>query len=160
RLLEEALDALPRADSALRAGLLGMLAAALHLSESSEQQKELLSRQAVEMAERVGDPATHAVVLGMRHSALFGPENAEERLAVATEAMRLADKAADQEAALGARHWRVSDLLEIGDIAAVDREIDAYERRARELRQPLHVGFAMMFRAMRAFLDGRFAEGE
>ncbi len=90
--LEEALVALPPQDSALRARLLGRLAMALAFAGEGGR-KESLSREAVEMGERVGDPGTHAAVLSMRHIALFEPGNVEQRLATATEILRLAEEA-------------------------------------------------------------------
>ena len=66
-LLEEALQALGEADSALRARTLGSLARALlyasalgQVAESSQQVVERVQRigkQAVDIARRVGDPA-------------------------------------------------------------------------------------------------------
>ncbi len=157
--LEEALDALPPLDSALRARLLGRLAIALTFADEGGR-KESLSREAVEMAERVGDPGTHAAVLSMRNVALFEPGNVEERLATATEILRLAEEAGDQEVALEAHRWRLNHLLELGDVGGVDREIEAYEELARRLRQPLQVSFAAALRGMRALMGGRFAEAE
>jgi tetratricopeptide (TPR) repeat protein len=159
RLLEEALEALPPHDSALRARVLGRLAVALTFADAGGR-KESLSRQAVEMAERVGDLDARATVLAMRHTALSGPGNVEERLVTATEILRLADEAGEPEIALEAHRWRLTDLLELGDIAGVDREIEAYELLAGKLRQPLQVSFAATLRGMRALMTGRFSEGE
>jgi len=158
-LLERALTALPAHDSALRARLLGRLAVALTFGDP-DGRKASLSREAVDMAERVGDLGTRATVLAMRHAALFGPGNVEERLATATRVLHLADEAGDEEIALDAHRWRLTALLQLGDIAGVDREIEAYERLARKLRQPLQVSFAATLRGMRALMTGRFADAE
>ena len=72
----------------------------------------------------------------------------------------LADAIGARDLALQGRAWRISALLERGDIEAVDREIEAYARAADETRQPVFQWWTPMFRAMRASLDGRFADQE
>ena len=61
---------------------------------------------------RVGDSATLAYALHSRHVAVWGPRNLEERLAVATEIVRLATEGGDKEQAGRGRHLRIVDLLE------------------------------------------------
>jgi tetratricopeptide (TPR) repeat protein len=50
--------------------------------------------------------------------------------------------------------------LELGDIQAADVAIAAYYRLAEEARQPFYRYVSTGFQAMRALLDGRFAEAE
>jgi len=45
-------------------------------------------------------------------------------------------------------------------VVAADREIEASARIAGELRQPLYLIDVAMWRATRAIMDGRFAEGQ
>jgi tetratricopeptide (TPR) repeat protein len=52
------------------------------------------------------------------------------------------------------------ELLELGDIDGVDRELEPQLQLARELRQPNLVWITTLHRAMRATLDGRFEEAE
>ena len=61
---------------------------------------------------------------------------------------------------LRAYYLRILDLLELGDILAVDEEIEAYSRVAKELRQPLYLWQIPFFRASRALREGRFQECE
>ncbi|MGH7805602.1 MAG: ATP-binding protein, partial [Candidatus Binatia bacterium] len=98
-LLEEALAALPEEDSALRARVLARLAAELGWSDAGDR-REGLSRSAVEMARRLGDASTLAYALIGRYWALWGPDNVEERLAIATEVVGLGAAAADDCVAL------------------------------------------------------------
>ena len=158
-LLQEALGALGARDTALRARVLGRLAQALHYS-ASPAQRESLSREAVEVARRVGDKPALAYALITRQSALWGPGNLEDRLSAATEVLALAEEADDRETALWARQSRLADLLEKGDMAAVDAEIKAGARLAGELRQPWYLWWIGWWRAMRALLEGRFEEAE
>src|SRR4030095_2936974 len=55
--------------------------------------------------------------------------------------------------------WLIGDLLELGDVAAVDRELESLARTAHEVRMPLYLWLVTTLRASRALLDGRFAEG-
>ncbi len=158
-LLEEAAAALGDADSVLRARVLARLARLRHRSISPER-RAAVSREAVAMARRVGDPATLAVALLSRNLALWDSDDAENRLARATEIVRMAEQAGDRGLALEGRLWRTTTLLELGDIRAVDGEVHAYVGLAEELRQPRYLWMATWLRAMRASLDGRFDEAE
>jgi tetratricopeptide (TPR) repeat protein len=158
-VLEEAVRVLGDGDSALRARVLAHLAAELWYSGTPER-RAALSLEAVEMARRVGDRRALTFALSSRHLALWGPENVEERLAVAGEVVRLATEIEDTERVLQGRVWQVVDFLELGDIQAVDVGIALCGRLADELRQPGYLWWTAVFRGMRALLDGRFAAAE
>jgi DNA-binding CsgD family transcriptional regulator len=161
-LLEEALAALGGAASPLRARVLARLAKALLFTPQAER-RLALSEEAVGLARRLGDPATLAAVLYDRHLAIWGSERAEvagERLAAATEVVRLAEQIGDRALALRGRGLRRTHLLELGDLAGFDADLAATERTAEELRQ-LHYRWQLpLARATRASLAGRFAEAE
>jgi tetratricopeptide (TPR) repeat protein len=157
-LLEEALAALPDGDGALRAMLLSRLAAELYFSAGLEERRVTLSREAVEMARRLELPAVLAYALNARHGALSGPENVEDRLAVATETVELAQRAGDRALEVQGRARRVVDLLELGDLVAANREIEAHASLADELRERSHQWYTLVWRSMRAHLDGKFDE--
>jgi len=159
-LLEEALGALAPGDSELRAQILSRLAVARYRSSGTQARGIALSQDAVEMARRIGDPATLALALHSRRWTLWAPDHLEARLSVATELARLARETGSRELALQVHAWRLGDLLELGDITGVRREADIYVRLAAELRQPTYQWWAAMFQAMLATLEGRFAEAE
>jgi tetratricopeptide (TPR) repeat protein len=158
-LLEEALTALGERDGPLRARVLARLAWEL-LWADSPARRDALSREAVGMARRIDDAPTLAFTLYAGRYATWGTGSLEERLAVATELLHLADETGDRELAMASHHWRVIDLLEMGDIGAVDREIETQGRLAAKLRQPLYLWWSAMWRAMRATIEGRFSEVE
>jgi tetratricopeptide (TPR) repeat protein len=158
-LLEEALKSLPEGDSKTRAMLMARLAGALR-DEASRGPQDQLSQAAVDMARRMGEPATLSYALEGRFAATWWPENVEERLTMATEILRLAREADDGERIAHALGWRVVALMELGDIAAVDVELEAWGRLVEELRQPGQRWNLLFSRAMRALLDGRFEEAE
>jgi len=158
-LLNEALSALGQEDSVLRAQALARLAVELRWSDGHER-RTVLSQQAVEMARRLGDKATLVYVLNAWHWVLWGPENVEERLVAASEIVRLSEETENKAMALAGHKWRIAALLELGDIAAVDREITVVTRLAEELRQPFYRWWAKVLQVMRALLEGRLAEAE
>lgn len=158
-LLEEALAALPGGDSLARVRLTSRLAVELYYTPEGERRTEL-ARQAVAMAQRLSAPDAELVAQCSRHWSMLGPDGIEERIAGAWEVVRLADEVGDREMAFRGHHFRLSTLLELGDLDAVDREIAAATAIAEELRMPLYLWQATSFRAMRALFDGRLDEGE
>jgi tetratricopeptide (TPR) repeat protein len=158
-LLEEALAALPDGDSAVRVRLLARLSVALYWSDLDGRRFEL-SEEAVAMARRLKDPATLAMAIHSRRYAQWGPDNFEQRLADAEQCLQLALQSNEPELAVSARRWRFTDLLEDGDLSAVDRELDAHEGLAQWLQQPFLLALSTQFRALRAIMQGRFEEGQ
>jgi DNA-binding CsgD family transcriptional regulator/tetratricopeptide (TPR) repeat protein len=158
-LLQDALHALATEDSALRARTLGGLARAL-LFTGSPQQGAVFGRQALEMSRRVNDPAAVAFNLHVMLDILRGPEKTEERLGYATEMLRLSEEAKNNELIPEAHFWRLSCLLELGAIQGLDAAVDVHVRLSEALRQPFYDYIATGIRAMRALLQGGFAESE
>jgi tetratricopeptide (TPR) repeat protein len=159
RLLERALGALGEEDSTLKARVLGSLARGLVFTGSFEAAIGV-ETQAVEMARRLGDRAALAATLKARFFFRWRPELIAARLAGATELGKLAEETGDREMALIARGWRLFDLMELGDIQAVARELVVHKRLVEELRQPFYLYIHVTFQAMRATFLGHFEEGE
>jgi len=157
-LIEEALNALGEQDNVLRARLLPLLGALIH--EDSPERGASLSQEGVEMARRIGDSAALAYALTGRLDAVWRPENLEERLAIATEVVRLAEEIGDKEFALIAHCQRHTCLIERGDLAAAAPDFEAHARLGEELQQHGQRGHTAQLRAMRALLAGRFEEAE
>jgi len=158
-LLEEALQALPSADSVLRTAVLSRLAVALYFS-TAEDRRVKLSQQALDMSRRLGDTAALAAALMTRHFASWGPGNVEARLELATELLRVGEAAGVPEIVLEGHNWRIVDLLEIGDVHAARAAAAAYARVAEQLRVPRYRWHATLLRAMFALFEGHYAEGE
>jgi tetratricopeptide (TPR) repeat protein len=159
RLLEEALRVLPPGDGALRTRVMARLAKALLFTPALDR-RTALSEEAVAMGRRLGDAATLAVVLFDRHVAIWGFANAEERLAIADEIVQLADECGDHALALQGRALRMANLLELGDAAALQTEMDAYDQITQRLRQLQYLWHVPLQRATLVALDGRFDEAE
>jgi tetratricopeptide (TPR) repeat protein len=164
-LLQEALDGLSPQDGSLRVRLLARLSTELtfstELTASDEALRtEPLSRQAVEMARRVGDVASLGSALHARWLALTGPDEQAERSALAGEVPQLARTTGDRELELLGRVIRAASSLESADIQAVEADIAAHARLANEIRMPVHQWTATTMRAMCALLYGFFEEAE
>ena len=157
-LIEEALEALHPGDSALRARLLVRLSVATYFSRPGE--RERYAREALEMARRIDEPDTLAAVLEHAHFTLSSPANTEERLEIVSELIEAAERAGDREYAIEGHGMRLIDLLELGDIEGVDREMRVYSSGAQTLREPNFLRFATIRHAMRLLLAGRFDEVE
>ncbi len=158
-LLEEALERLPLADGDLRARLLARLAAALYWSAPAER-RESLALEAIDMARRLGDPATLAQVLSDAHLATWDPDSPERALPWAGEIATLAAEAGNMELAMLAHSWRISLLLARGDLEVVDREMDAYADAAERLHQQRAKAQALFHRCARLLMAGGFDEAE
>ena len=158
-VLEEALGGLGEEDSPLRARLLARLSLELYYAGQPER-RLALSEEAVAIARRIGDATTLATALDARHYVLWRPENVDERLEVAAELRRIAADAGDMELELEGAGWTVVDLLELGDVAGADIQIDAASALAAVVQRPLYLWWTSLFRCTRAQLDGEFAEAE
>jgi tetratricopeptide (TPR) repeat protein len=159
QLLEEALEAVGDSEPALRSRLVGRLAIELSFSEARERRAEL-SSEAVELARQVGDPRGLGFALVARHWSLWGPGNVQERLEAANDLLGLAESSGDERLAIAGHRWRMIDLLELGDIDAVDIEIDAYARIAEQRRRLSDSLYVHIYRAMRLLLAGEFDAAE
>jgi tetratricopeptide (TPR) repeat protein len=160
RPLDEARAMLGREPSPLRVRLLSRLAHMLGDSPDSLDRRRALCEEAVEIARMIDDPGVLAYALYARVVALATPENLDERIADASEIIRLAEAAGDQQLALLGHAWQVFDHLEVGDLPAVDEEIEAYARAANALRQPQTEWGLRVRRTMRLLMEGQFDEAE
>ena len=146
-------------DSILRARVLGRLAKALQSSPDPDRRAGL-SETAVAMARRIGDPVALAAVLYDRHMATWAPGNLLERRAISGEVVQLAEASGDSLMALRGRGFLMANLLELGDMAALGRELETYRRTSQELRQPHFLWHVRLFEAGQAVLSGRFDDAE
>lgn len=156
--LEQALAGLGSDHDDLRVRLLARLAIELGYDPEPDR-REAASREALALARRGTDDAALAAALNARHVVEWGPDGCEARLALCDEMLALAERGGHRELALQARHWRVIDLMELGDGAALHAELDAYAELSAEVRLPALAWYVPLWRATLAFLEGRIAEG-
>ena len=158
-LLRDGLTALGDGDSVLRAMLLSRLAGALR-DDRSPEPRESLSKEAVDIARRIGDPTTLAYTLGGMCAALWRPDNPEDRLVMASEMISVGEGAGDREQVLHGHQNSLLVFVELGDIKSVYRELDAVDRLARELRQPAQSWLPAGVQALLALLEGRYDDAD
>jgi DNA-binding SARP family transcriptional activator len=159
-LLEDALDRLEQGDSALRAKLLARLAGGALRGRASPDEREALSAEAVEIAERLEDSPTLAYALDARFAALHTPDNPRRRLAIASELVRVAEIAGDVERQFQGHIYAFVSLLHLGETAAADTELDLARELAERMRQPAQLWQLHSNLALRAFDQGLIAEAE
>jgi len=80
----------------------------------------------------------------------------DQRLADGREAIAVAERARERDFALEARFYRVTDLVEAGDIAGADQGLREYLAAEAELKDRFKRG--LLLQGMRALMDGRLAE--
>lgn len=158
-LLREALNGLGQVDTRLRGRLLARLAGALR-DETAGEERHALSKEAVEIARRLGDPETLAYTLDGRFAALWEPGNTEERLAIARELVRVAEAAGDKERVVQGHHYCLIGHFELGDLVAARMALAEKTRVAEELRQPAQRWYVAVMDAMLALFDGDMREAE
>jgi DNA-binding SARP family transcriptional activator len=156
-LLEEALGALGE-ESALRVRLQARLAGALR-DQPSLEPRSSLSRQAVEIARRLGDPDTLGYALVGLAMATWGPETGE-LAAIADEVRQLAQETDDRERAFQACWLAHTASMTVGDPARVLALADEHRALANELKQSSWQWYSAVMRTEWALLRGEFAEGE
>jgi DNA-binding SARP family transcriptional activator len=159
-LLEEALRLLPEQDSELRVRLLARLAAGPLRDTHAAEARKTMAQEAVEIARRLKDPSTLAYALEGRYETYWGPDELDERLAVANELIEVAEAAGDAERAYAGHDARFHVLLESGDLPAARVEHDAATQLANQLRQPAQLWDAATRNTKLALFEGRFDEVE
>jgi tetratricopeptide (TPR) repeat protein len=159
QLLEEALEMLPNRDGELRCRVLARLACAKR-DDADSTDRDNLSRQAVEMATRMDDPATLAYSLSGRYAAILSPISQKERLDIANRLIAVAVAAGDKERELEGRMGLFGAQAEVGDMDAARFEYERSADLSDELGQPTHTWTVALQRANLAHFEGRYAEAE
>ena len=155
RLLDDALAAQPSRDSGMRAMLLARLAGALR-DRPVPDRRAALTAEAVEIARRVGDPATLAYAIEGTYASISWPRDADRWLAMARELNQIARQLGDSERAFAGHLHAFGALMVQGDVSGADVEFDALTDVAHELRQPLQLWGLAMAGVMRALQVGDF----
>ena len=160
-LIKDALTRLPATPSTLRARLLGRLAWEIMYSPEADRMHPLVE-EAIELARATGNDTALAQALNGRSLVLasneFGP--LPERLAVATQALALSERSGDGEQTLCSHENLVRTLVDKGDFTTVDAQIATVGRLATETRIAHYAWYARQWSAMRALMQGRFADAE
>lgn len=162
-VLEEAYRLASDVDGALRARLYARLAGDLVATNAVEEGARIfgLCDEAVALAERTGDAGARAVALLGRYTASVMELGAADQdlAADAEHALAAAEAAGEHEYAAVTRYLRAMMAFAAGDAAGFARETERLATAAAATRVPEARWFAEVLTALRASVQGRFAEG-
>jgi DNA-binding SARP family transcriptional activator len=157
-LLEDALRALPE-PGPLRARLLARLAGALRDHPDADRRASL-SREAVEIARGLGDPATLAYALEGTYAALCWPRETGAWRAMSREMTQLASETGDLERGYFGHLNAFGASMVRGDVRGAEAELEAMARLGGELRQPAQHWALTIAQGMLALFRGQLEEAE
>ncbi|HEY7622771.1 MAG TPA: AAA family ATPase [Solirubrobacteraceae bacterium] len=146
-------------DDPRRARLLALLAAELLWTGDHLRRREL-SDEAVRSARDHGDSAALAYALIMRVTAVWSPDNLDERLDMTAEALRLLDEHSDPFSRFWALVWRTATLVQASEIDEADAGLAEMVEIAGRVQDPRLRFVATAQEAWRAQLAGRLPEAE
>ena len=158
-MLEEGLAALAGQQTPLRACLLARLAGARR-DDHQRERRESLSREAVDLARRIGDASTLAYVLVGRAYSIVAPDTVEECLAIGSELFELAVASGDREQVFAAHMVHTLAHLVLGDIAAASADLASASAVATQLRQPAQLWQVDSCHALLTLAAGRLDEAD
>jgi tetratricopeptide (TPR) repeat protein len=159
RLLRDALDALGEEDSVLKVRVMARLSGTLR-DDPAREPRWTISSAALDMARRLGDPATLAYALEARFAAIWEPATLDERLDLTDEMATVAAATGDPERAIQGHGYRAHIMAERGDLVDASVALEAEGVLAEELGQPAWRWLAAAGRAMLALLQGRYEEAD
>jgi DNA-binding SARP family transcriptional activator/tetratricopeptide (TPR) repeat protein len=151
-MIERALELEP-GRTLMRVRLLACLCGAIYYSPDRDRMAAV-SQEAIDIATELGDPEARAYACGARRRVLWDAPHLQDRIEASTEMLTLAREIGNLELQLQAHAWLVVDLLERGDLDAVDAQMEAFAAGADRLRQSLFEWTSIVWRAMRALLAG------
>lgn len=122
-------------DDILRAKLLAQLSAEL-LYTTERERRQALSREAVAIARRCGDPVVLAFALYAQAVAINVPATLAERLALTAELEALGEQSGSIETGWYAAYVRLGALLESGDVDGAEQMLGRLKDITPKLRQP------------------------
>jgi DNA-binding SARP family transcriptional activator len=158
-LLEEALAALPDSDSPLRARLLARLSCAVR-DQPDRDRRAPLSKEAVGMARRLGDPRTLAYALNARCLSVDDPGSIERFTETARECIRVAEEIGEVDRAFIGNLYLFASLMQGGDLEGAKRAMEAMRRHGEELQEPTYRWGSLCIEGALALFEGRFEAAE
>jgi tetratricopeptide (TPR) repeat protein len=158
-LLEEALARLGGGPEDLRVRVQARWASSMQPAPDPQAAAKV-ALGAVRVARALADDGTLLDVLHNAGGAFGEAVFVSELVDLYREAVRLGERVGDRAKLLRARVRLVFALLETGDVAGADAQIDMFEVDARSTGQPRHLWPAPLLRSMRATQEGRFADAD
>ncbi len=125
----------------------------------SEVRRRALAAATIAAARRHGSPALVALALDAQLVATYAPDSLDRRGAVGDEILALARGCGDREHELAGLGWKLSNLIERGDLATARPLAIEHQRLAETLGAPGPRINAASRRAALAFAEGAWSEG-
>jgi class 3 adenylate cyclase len=153
--LEEALARMGERHNSLRARIMARLAEELAM-DSDHQRRWALSRTAIDLARRSGDPRVRAAALRSACLPLWSPDTGEERMSIARELIPLGSELGDPTVTLDGYNWLF--LNELAARAPDGSALAQSKRIVAEIRQPYYTWTVHHIDVELAILEGRLSE--
>ena len=157
-LLERALLQVTGREPALAAQVTAALCRALW-HEGAAVEAASQADRAIAMARHLGDPEVIASCLNCALEVFEGRQN-ENLLRFATETLTAARLSGNLELVHIAHAWRFVALMEHGEVALAEAELEALVRLESRLRQPTYAFAVTLYRTMLAIMRGELADAE
>jgi tetratricopeptide (TPR) repeat protein len=148
--IEAALAAVGTADSDVRARLLASLSEEIDPREAARA--DAYAREAIEVAQRVGDDRTFVDVVCLAFNAIVQPDGAAERATLTATIVDLADRVGNARSRVQARQYAAAAATAVGDMRAAARYTDELSSMASDLGVPFLRWVALMAQAQLATL--------
>jgi len=158
-MLQRTLAMLDGRDGAVRARLMGRLAAARTYA-GGRHDHHALAYDALAMARRSHDRHALAEVLATCCWATLGPDDRDRHLGMARELTRLAVEAGDVRLLAYGRQWVLGHLLERGELDGVLAELDDLDQFAAASKDRFARWLLAVIRAMLAAVQGQLSASE
>lgn len=158
-LLQDALVMLGGSDDELRVRLLSRLACATR-SVGDREKGAALARQAVQLARRLGDPATLIYALSGMAGAIWWPETPEERLDIGREMIEIGLSADLVDGVVDGHMTMCTVYAELGDFAKARDELRLLSRAGERLPLSTQRWLEGAMTAVFALSDGLFDQAE
>jgi tetratricopeptide (TPR) repeat protein len=158
-LLDEADRRFGALETGARSRALSRLSMEFYFAEDRSRLRPLASG-ALDMARRVGDRAAEGFALNMVFALHDGLDQVETRLELTREALRIGRETNDANVEHWGRTFHGFALLEVGDVAAFEREVEAGEALNATVRLPSIAWYPSLWRAALASMRGDLAEFE
>ncbi len=154
-LAAEALAGLPPGDTPLHARLLALQAGEAGFTGGADA--DLLSAEALAMAERLDDGQVLRSALRARQMARSGPDGVAERLELGNRMLALGKADDDDDTALWGRLWRFDALAMLGRLDEAEGELGPMRAIAERLRRPVASWHYLHSKVAIDVARGRFA---
>jgi DNA-binding winged helix-turn-helix (wHTH) protein len=161
-LLEEAINGAGKSGTSpsLRVRLLARLSMALYWSHEADERRAALVEEAHAIAEEIADPSAGIYASIAEVVALWEPDGLERRMALADSIVDATEKAGLFELSLIGRIFRITSLLEMGEVIRLEREIETFATLLRLRRLAQAQWYPALHRACLALHKGQLAAAE